>query len=103
MNLVGKSKEQIEHAIRHKKRQEIVEIIYSLATCEPFFKPQEIADRRRMAKGTVLELIKNGILRAHKPFDNVVLVPLSAIREWDRDTALFFSGKQNEPNESPNE
>jgi hypothetical protein len=96
MNLVGKSKEQIEQATRNKKRHELIEIIYSLATFEPMFKPQEIATRRRMSKGKVLGLIKTGVLRAHKPLDNALRVPLSAIRDWDSQTALFFSREPNQ-------
>jgi hypothetical protein len=95
MNLVGKSKEQIEQATRHKRREELVEIIYRLATFEPMFKPQEIAENRRMSKRVVIGLIKRGVLRAHKPLTNALRVPLSAIRDWDRQTALFFEHEQN--------
>lgn len=91
MNLVGKSREQIEQATRNKHRPELIDIIYSLATCEPMFKPQEIATRRRLSKDSIFRLIKRGVLRAHKPLENVVRVPLSAIRDWDKQTALFFS------------
>jgi len=100
MSLVGKTREQIEHATRHKKREELLEIIYSLATFEPHFKPQEIAERRRMSKGKVLRLIKAGVLRAHKPMENALRVPLSAIQDWDEKTALFFSRK-NETKPEP--
>ena len=88
MNLIGKSRENIEHATRNKTRSELLDIIYSLATSEPMYKPQEIAARRGMSKRTVLHLIKRGVIRAHKPFENGIRVPLSAIREWDAQTAL---------------
>jgi hypothetical protein len=94
--LIGKTKEQIEHATRHKRREELIEIIYRLATFEPMFKPQEIADHRRMSKRVVVRLIKDGVLRAHKPLENALRIPLSAIREWDQQTALFFVSEQNE-------
>jgi hypothetical protein len=95
MNLVGKSREQIAQATRHKKREELIDLLYSLATFEPMFRPREIAERRGMSKGIVLKLIKSGILRAHKPSENVLRVPLSAIRDWDQQTALFFEHEQN--------
>ena len=91
MSLVGKSKEQIEQATRHKRREELIEIIYSLASVEPMFKPRELAARRGMSPRVIMKLIKQGRIRAHKPLANVLRVPLSAIREWDKNTALFFS------------
>ena len=42
-----------------------------------------------MSKHTVLQFVKRGVVRAHKPFENGIRVPLSAIREWDAQTALF--------------
>ena len=53
------------------------------------YTPQEIAIRRAMSKRTVLQLVKRDVIRAHKPFENGIRVPLSAIREWDAQTALF--------------
>ena len=91
MNVVGRSKEQIAKATRDFKREELIDLIYSLATCEPMFKVSEIAMRRRMSRDSVLRLIKRGKLRAHKPFENALRVPLSAIRDWDRQTAVFFN------------
>jgi len=35
MNLVCKSREQIEHATRNKTRSELLDITYSLVTLEP--------------------------------------------------------------------
>ena len=35
-------------------------------------------------------LIRRGVLRAHMPVQNQYRIPLSAIRAWDRDTALYF-------------
>ena len=95
MNLVGKSREQIAQATRHKQREELIDLIYSLATFEPMFKIQEIAVRRGLSRDSVERLIKRGKLRAHKPLDNIVRVPLSAIRDWDETTALFFSEREN--------
>jgi excisionase family DNA binding protein len=90
MDLIGKSREQIEAAIRDKPREALIDMIYSLATCEPMFKPQEVATRRGMSKRAVMRLIKKGELRAHQTLRNAVRIPLSSIREYDRRTALFF-------------
>lgn len=95
MNLVGKSREQIAQATRHKKREELIDLIYSLATFEPMFKVQEIAARRGMSRDKVIRLIKSGRIRAHKPLENALRVPLSAIRDWDQQTALFFEHEQS--------
>lgn len=95
MDLVGKSLSQIEEATRNKKRHELLLIIHELASFEPMFKPNEIAQRRRCSKAKILELIKAGVLRAHKPLDNALRVPLSSIREWDRQTAIFFDHDGN--------
>jgi hypothetical protein len=95
--LVGKSREEIESALRNKKRGDLLDVIYSLATCEPMFSPKEIAVRREMSKHKVLQLIKRGVIRAHKPLDNALRVPLSAIRDWDQQTALFFSHDNDKP------
>jgi hypothetical protein len=86
--LVGKSREQIEQALRNKKRGDLLDVIYSLATMEPMFSPKEIAVRRQMTKRRVVQLIKDGTLRAHKPLENALRVPLSAIREWDANTQI---------------
>jgi excisionase family DNA binding protein len=91
MNLTGKSRDQIEKLTRNKTRAELLDLLYEHTTFEPMFKPQEIAERRRMSKRTVVELIHRGILRAHKPFNNGLRVPLWAIRKWDSETAVYFS------------
>lgn len=96
--LIGKSREEIDAALRTKRRAELIDVIYSLATCEPMLSPRELAARREMSKHKILELIKRGVIRAHKPLENAVRVPLSAIREWDANTALFFSPNEQSAN-----
>ena len=96
MDLIGKSLEQIEAATRNKRRQELLEIIYSLATLEPMYKPAEIAARRGMSKGKVIQLIKTGVLPAHKPLETAYRVKLSTLRKWDEETAVFFADKAQE-------
>lgn len=88
MSLTGKTKEEIAKAVAGKTRAELVELLYSLATLEPMFSPEEVATRRDMSKRSVLRLVKRGVLKAHKPFQNGLRIPLSAVREWDRNTKL---------------
>jgi excisionase family DNA binding protein len=95
MNLVGKSREQIAQATRQKKREELIDLIYSLATCEPMLTVNEVAARRGLSRDSIERLIKRGKIRAHKPLDKAVRVPLSSIRDWDQQTALFFKHEQN--------
>jgi excisionase family DNA binding protein len=91
MNLVGKSREQIEKLTRNKTRAELLDLLYEHVAFEPMFTPQEIANRRHMSKRTILNLIHSGIIRGHKPWHNGLRVPLSEIRKWDAATALYFS------------
>jgi excisionase family DNA binding protein len=97
MELAGKSREQIERATQHWQRHELIDALFKLANCEPWFSPQQVAALRGVSKYKVIDLIRSGVLRAHKPLDNQYRIPLSAVREWDRETALFFvsNGKQN--------
>lgn len=90
INLVGKSLEQIREATKDWSRHELQTAIYKLASCEPWFSPQELAALRGVSKFKIVELIRAGVLRAHKPLDNAYRIPLSGIHEWDRQTALFF-------------
>lgn len=90
MNLVGKSRDEIAEATRNKSRQELIELLHEHTAFEPMFRLDEIAARRRMSVRTLKALVKAGRLRAHKPLENQVRIPLSSIREWDAETALFF-------------
>jgi len=89
MNLAGKSREQIDAALRDKSHAELIEIIYSLATSESMIAPGELAARRQISKRAVMRLIKAGKLRAHQTLRNSVRIPLDSVREWDRNTALY--------------
>ena len=90
MNLLGKSREQIEKATREFDRDQIVDLIYSLTTLEPHYSPAQIAARRSLSVRTILRKIKRGELRAHEPAEKQLRIPLSSVQEWDRHTALFF-------------
>ena len=88
MSLAGMSKEQIEKSVAGKSRAELVNIIYLLASFEPMFSPQEVAQRRQLSKRVILKLVKEGRLRAHRPLTNAIRIPASALHEWDQNTKL---------------
>jgi hypothetical protein len=83
MNLRDKSREQVEAALSHKSRSELIDLIYSLVTVEQLLKPAEIASRSCLNKRAVLRDIRDGkfgpyFCRA----DNSIAVPASGVNEW---------------------
>lgn len=88
IDVIGKSRQEIEKLLRGKQRHELLDTIARLATLEPMFSPERIAAAREIAPSTVLALMKKGIIRAHLVTHNRYRAPLSGIREWDRETAL---------------
>ncbi len=93
MNLRGKTREQIEVALRNSSRSDLLDLIFSLATVEQLFKPSEIAARSRLNKRAVLRDIRAGkfghyFCRA----ENSIAVPASGINDWRR--AFRVPGKQ---------
>jgi len=102
MNLVGKSREQIEIATKDLTRQEMITELYKLACCEPYLRVAELAARRGMSKDKVKQLIHAGKLRAHLSTENSYRIPLSSIQEWDRSTRLFFVPNKSNDTERSN-
>src|SRR5438132_8168544 len=85
MNLQGKTREQIETALVHKSRSDLLDIIYSHVTVEQLFKPSEIAARSCINKRAVLKDIRDGkfgpyFCRA----ENSIAVPTSGVNSWRR-------------------
>jgi hypothetical protein len=83
MNLRGKTREQIEAALAHKSRSELIDFIYCLVTLEQLVKPSEIAARSCLNKRAVLRAIRNGefgpyFCRA----ENSISVPISGVNRW---------------------
>lgn len=91
IDLTGKSREQIERALAHKRRNELLDLIFSLITFEPHFSVATFAQRRQLTRATVLRLIRERILHAHLPTGNGYRIPLSAIRDFDRRTAVCIA------------
>jgi hypothetical protein len=60
MNLRGKTREQLETALAHKSRSELIDLIHSLVTVEQLLKPAEIAARSCLNKRAILRDIRDG-------------------------------------------
>lgn len=90
LNLIGKSREQIESMLGPSyRRADLLDLIFQLASIEPHFSPSTIAAAREMTTAKVLKLIKEGAIPGvHKPLDNGYRVSLSGIRAWDKKTAV---------------
>src|SRR5262245_13622030 len=86
MNLSGKSREEIDHALARQTRAELIDIIFSLSTVEQHFRPAEIARRSGMTKRTVLADIHKGRFNGEyfKRAGNQITVSASGINEWRR-------------------
>jgi excisionase family DNA binding protein len=89
VNLIGKTRADIERALRNKDRPELLDLIFSLSTMEPHFSVSEVARARKISRTTVIEKIKKReIPRAHRLGDHGLRIPLSAIAAWDANTQI---------------
>jgi hypothetical protein len=85
MNLRGKTREQLQAALAHKSRSELIDLIYSLLTVEPLLKPAEIASRSCLNKRAVLRDIRDGKFGDYYcRAENSLAVPLSGVNKWRR-------------------
>src|SRR5947207_8194256 len=83
MNFGRKSREQIEAALAHKSRTELIDLIYSLVTVEPLLKPSEIAARSCLNKRAVLRDIRDGKFGDYYcRAENSIAVPASGVNKW---------------------
>jgi predicted DNA-binding transcriptional regulator AlpA len=95
VNLIGKSRPEIERALRNKDRPELLDLIFQLATMEPHFSVSQVARARKLSRDTILEKIrKREIPRVHRPVKNALRIPISAIQEWDQNTQVT-NGNEN--------
>ncbi|SRR6266487_2619600 len=83
MILRGKTREQLQTALAHKSRSELIDLIHSLVTVEQLLKPAEIAARSCLNKRAVLRDIRDGkfgdyFCRA----ENSIAVPASGVNQW---------------------
>jgi hypothetical protein len=83
MNLRGKTREQLETALSHKSRSELIGLIHSLVTVEQLLKPAEIAARSCLNKRAVLRDIRDGKFGDYYcRAENSIAVPTSAVNHW---------------------
>ena len=95
MNLRGKTHEQLEAALAHKSRRELIGLIHSLVTVEQLLKPSEIAARSCLNKRAVLRDIREGKFgRYYCRAENSIAVPASSVNEWRR---RFLVPKKESP------
>jgi hypothetical protein len=94
MNLIGKSRVELEHMLHNKCRPELLDLIFELATLELHFSVSQVARARKLSRGTILEKIHTReIPRVHRPVKNALRIPISAIHEWDRNTQITGVGQ----------
>jgi excisionase family DNA binding protein len=88
--LVGKSRTQIAEATKHWTREELLDLIFRMASAPPHLTSQELAALRRISKYKVIDLIYQGKLRAHRPLANGEFrIEVESIHEWDERTRFF--------------
>jgi hypothetical protein len=90
-----KTREQLEAALAHKSRSELIDLIFSLVTVEQLFKPAEIAARSRLNKRAVLRDIRDGKFGDYYcRAENSIAVPASGVNEWRNNFRVPASPKQ---------
>src|SRR5215831_20384813 len=83
MTLRGKTREQLEAALAHKSRSELIDLIHSLLTVEQLLKPSEIAARSCLNKRAVLRDIRDGKFGDYYcRAENSIAVPASGVNRW---------------------
>jgi hypothetical protein len=83
MNLHGKTREQVETALAHKSRSELLDLIHSLVTVEQLLKPAEIAARSCLNKRAILRDIRDGKFGDYYcRAENSIAVPASGVNQW---------------------
>jgi len=95
MKLRGKTREQLEAALAHKSRSELVDLIHSLVTVEQLFKPAEIAARSCLNKRAVLRDVRAGRFGDYYcRAENSIAVPASGVNQWRSRFRVPVNGKQ---------
>lgn len=88
LDVIGQSRDQIERLTHNLRRADLLDLLARAVSLETFFSAAEIATARRMTKRAVLEAMKKGELRAHKPTPYRWVASLGDIRAWDQQTAV---------------
>jgi hypothetical protein len=85
MKLHGKTREQLEAALTHKSRSELIDLIHSLVTVEQLLKPSEIAARSCLNRRAVIRDIRDGKFGDYYcRAENSIAVPASGVNQWRR-------------------
>ena len=96
MTLIGKSRAQIESALRNKDRPALLDLIFQLSTIEPHLTVSELSRLRKVSRDTILERIRKGeIPRAHRLGEHGLRIPLSAVAAWDANTQITNGHETN--------
>src|SRR5436305_12547611 len=83
MNFRGKTREQLETALAHRSRSELIDLIHSLVTVEVLLKTAEIAARSCLNKRAVLRDIRDGKFGDYYcRAENSIAVPASGVNQW---------------------
>ena len=97
MKLRGKTREQLEAALTHKSRSELIDLIHSLVTVEQLLKPSEIAARSCLNKRAVLRDIRDGKFGDYYcRAENSIAVPASGVNRWRNGFRVPASAKREE-------
>jgi hypothetical protein len=95
MNLRGKTREQLEAALAHKSRSELIDLVHSLVTVEQLLKPAEIAARSCLNKRAVLRDIRDGKFGDYYcRAENSIAVPASGVNKWRRNFRVPVKSNQ---------
>ena len=98
MKLAGKTREQLETALAHKSRSELIDLVHSLVTVEQLFKPAEIAARSCLNKRAVLRDIRDGKFGDYYcRAENSIAVPASGVNQWRNRFRVRPNGNQETP------
>jgi hypothetical protein len=83
MDLRGKTREQLEVALRHKSRSELIDLVHSLVSVEQLLKPADIASRSCLNKRAVLRDLRDGKFGPYYcRAENSVAIPISSVNKW---------------------
>jgi hypothetical protein len=95
MNLRGKTREQLEDALAHKSRADLIDLIHSLVSVEQLLKPAEIAARSCLNKRAVLRDIRDGKFGDYYcRAENSIAVPASGVNKWRDNFRVPARAKQ---------
>jgi hypothetical protein len=95
MTLRGKTREQLEAALAHKTRSELIDLVHSLVSVEQLLKPAEIAARSCLNKRAVLRDIREGKFGDYYcRAENSIAVPASGVNQWRRRFRIAVADKQ---------